>query len=60
MTNGYMKPSSYLLFARKVTGKGWTSRMIRRKFHQQVEKEDYDKDNQAEIINYLISLSKKV
>ncbi len=53
-----MKPSSYILFARKVKGMGWTERFIARKFRKEVEKDDYAKSDARKIIKHLVSLSK--
>ncbi len=55
-----MGPSSYTIFARKINGSGWTERTIRRKFKQQVDKDDYAKSEQHQILKYLFLLSKKV
>lgn len=56
---GYMEPSSYLLFARKVTSSGWSKRMIWRKFDREVDKTDYAKSERSQILQYLYKLAER-
>lgn len=54
---GYMQPSSYILFARRVTGSGWSKRMIWRKFDREVDREDYARSERGEILAWLYKIS---
>ncbi len=56
---GYMEPSSYILFARKVRGSGWSKRMIWRKFDKEVEKDDYKKSERPQILQWLYRLAEE-
>lgn len=48
-----MQPSSFTLFARKIKDRGWTKRMIRRKFLKNVEKDDYNPKDLKQILDWL-------
>lgn len=50
--------SSYICFAELVTGKNMPRRSIARHFHKLVEEDDYAKNEEDEIIDHLMSLSK--
>lgn len=52
-----MEPSSYILFARKVKGSGWSKRMIWRKFDREVDKDDYARKERFQILQHLYKLS---
>ena len=54
-----MKPSSYILFVRKIRGTGWSPYIIRKKFLQEVEKGDYLPSERDELFENLYRLAEK-
>lgn len=55
-----MELSSYMVFARRIAGTGWTNRAVRRKFLKEVDLADYDPSNRGELLNHLFGLAAKV
>ena len=49
--------SSYICFAELVRGQKMTQRSLVRHFHNLVEKDDYAKNEEEEIIDHLMSLA---
>lgn len=54
-----MAPSSFTVFARKIKGSGMNRIKLNREFNKQVEKDDYDRSEKAEIMAYLETIAKK-
>lgn len=52
-----MKPSSYIEFAQKIKGSGWSMRHLRRKFLKQVDKGDYEKKDLKALLKHLEKLA---
>lgn len=50
--------SSYINFARAVSGQGFSENILSRWFNKLVEKDDYDKKDRKQIIRNLVLLSK--
>ena len=53
-----MKPSSYILFARKLKGADWNPIKIHREFRKQVDKSDYAESEVPEMLEHLKFLTK--
>lgn len=54
-----MELSSYMVFAGKVKGSGWSRGMIGRKFNEEVDKDDYLYKEKDEILEFLFSIAQK-
>ena len=55
-----MKPSSYILFARRTKGTRWTPYTLRKKFLRNVDKGDYDVNDQEELFKHLYKLAENM
>jgi len=54
-----MRPSSYILFVRKISGSGMSEYNIRKRFMKEVDKGDYDKTDMEDIFKCLYKVAKK-
>lgn len=52
--------SSYMCFAKTITGRGFNKRIIHQWFNKLVEKDDYAKNEKKTILEFLVNLTTPV